>query len=193
MARSDILIPFALSVVCAAVYAADQGEVRIRYAPYHPKAATFAADTNLIEVVATVRDGKESPSAACRRGISHIFDNQKAQEIVFFQEQHTEPAADPGKLASTGPTAAATSRPRYIALFLDDTHSGLISFTRAKLAAIKLITAGILPGDHVAIFTGSGIVALNFTADTKLLLATLTAMQRHPSQAVAHGFGCVRP
>jgi VWFA-related protein len=189
MARANILISFALSFAFPAAYAADQGEVRIRYAPYHPKAATFAAETNLIELVATVRDGKGKPVGGLQKKAFRVFDNQKPQEIVFFQEQHTETAADLGKLASTGPAGAATPRPRYIALFFDDTHSGLISFTRAKAAAIKLITAGIQPGDRVGIFTGSGIVALNFTGDTKLLLATLTEMQRHPAQAVAHGFG----
>jgi VWFA-related protein len=120
----------------------------------------------------------------------HLLDNQKPQEIVFFQEQHAEAPGQPANAASPGlPTNAPAPMPRSIALFFDDTHSSLISFARAKRAAAKLITDGLQQGDRVGIFTGSGRATLNFTTDTKLLLATLAAMQRHPTQAMAHGFG----
>jgi VWFA-related protein len=185
MLRANILVLLAL----IAAYAADPGEVRIRYAPYHPRTANFAADTNLIEVGATARDRKGMAIGGLQKKDFSLLDNQKPQEIVFFQEQHAQSTADPAKTSASAVSGNPAVQPRYIALFFDDTHSGLLSFSRAKHAAEKLITGGLRPADHVGIFTGSGRVTLNFTADTKILLATLAAMQRHPAQATAHGFG----
>ena len=99
-------------------------------------------------------------------------------------------------MASSGvPFAAAASAkapaapPRFIALFFDDTHSSLAGFDRAKHAAEKLIADGLQPGDRAGIFTGSGAVTLDFTADTKALLAALASMRRHPDAGSNRGFG----
>jgi VWFA-related protein len=173
-------------------------DIRIRSAPYHPSAAAISVDTNLVELAATVHDRNGKLASGLRATDFQILDNLKPQAITFFSEQRVARTASPVP-AGTGPAgtvnAAHSDAPpaphaasRYIALFFDDTHSGLAGFDRSRKAAQKLISTGMHPGDRVGIFTGSGL-ALDFTADSQSLLATLASLRRHPDQPGNSGFG----
>jgi VWFA-related protein len=169
-------------------------EVRIHSGPYHPPSATIRVDSNLVELAATVRDRKGTPVGGFRASDFQVLDNGKPQAITFFSVQRADITAVPSAASPNEPSAPAPSpppaaQPRYIALFFDDTHSGLAGFEHSRHAAEKLISNGLHPGDHIGIFTGSGAVALDFTADAKTLLATLAGMKRHPDLISARGFG----
>jgi VWFA-related protein len=189
-------------LVCALNHptgAAEPGEVRIRYAPYRPPSAVISVETNLVELGVTVRDRKGAPIGGLQASDFQVFDNLKPQIVTSFSERRAEPALARGAaagfsnplLSAIPPAGAvvAAAPPRTIALFFDDTHSGLAGFDRSKHAAQKMIADGLGPGDRVGIFTGSGAVTLDFTADTKTLLATLAGMRRHPDAGSNRGYG----
>jgi VWFA-related protein len=172
--------------------AAQSPEVRIHSAPYHPPSATISVDTNLVELAATVRDRKRVTVGGLQAADFKILDNDKPQIITVFAEQRADalPAAPDATARKEAPTPSPViEQPRYLALFFDDTHSGMAGFERSKHAAEKLITTNLRPADRIGIFTGSGAVALDFTADTKVLLTTLAGMKRHPEPHAARGFG----
>ena len=186
-----ILLPGALAQSSAG---GQSQEVRIHSGPYHPPAATISVQTNLVEIAATVRDRKGTPVGGFHAPDFQVLDNLKPQRITFFSEQSSEAPAGPG--AATRPDAPSASalpttpaaQARYLALFFDDTHSAMAGFERSKHAAEKLISSGLHPGDRLGIFTASGAVALDFTADSKILLATLAGMKPHPEPSAARGF-----
>src|SRR5271166_6454502 len=87
-------------------------EVRIRSAIYAPPPAlTISVESNLVEVAATVRDRKGQPAGGFKAGDFELTDNGTRQEITAFSEV-------------AGTQTAAAVRPRYLALFFDDTHTG---------------------------------------------------------------------
>lgn len=94
------------------------------------------------------------------------------------------PAPPESPRAAGGPAR----KPRSIALFFDDTHSGPAGFERSRQAARKLIEGGLAPGDRIGIFTGSGAVEQDFTADTPALLAVLGKMHSHTDASLTTGF-----
>jgi len=169
--------------------------VRIHSGVYHPPSTTIHVDANLVELAATVRDRKGTSLGGFHASDFQVLDDNKPQTITFFSEQRADmlaapaSAPPPDESAPTAPTIPPATQPRYIALFFDDTHAGLAGFERSKHAAEKLISTGLRPGDRLGIFTGSGAVTLDFTADTKILLATLAGMKRHPDLISERGFG----
>jgi len=194
MGPAKALIFSAALLAGAGVLAAQEmsaDAVRIYSAPYRRPEATIAVDTNLVELAVTVRDRSGKLIADLQKSDFALLDNSKPQGITFFSEQRaTQPAAQtPGAPGPITPTNSPAAEPRSIALFFDDTHSGMAGFDRSRKAAEKLIGDGLRPGDRVGIFTGSGAVTLDFTADTNLLLATLAGMRRHPDSASRNGFG----
>jgi VWFA-related protein len=189
-----IVLPGALAQTSGAT---QPQEVRIRSAPYHPPAPTISVQTNLVEAGVTVRDRKGTPVGGFHAPDFQIFDNLKPQSITFFSEQRTEPDVTtpaaipaPNEPSSTAqPANPPTAPPRFIALFFDDTHSGIAGFERSRHAAEKLIQDGLHPGDRVGIFTGSGATTLDFTTDTGALLSALAGMKRRPDTTAIRGYG----
>src|SRR5277367_2154923 len=166
-------------------------EVRIRSGPYQRPAATIAVDANLVELAVIVRDHKGAPTGGFQESDFAVLDDSKKEKITFFSELRSsaQHAGQSGISAVTPPNYLTSVEPRYIALFFDDTHQGVAGFDRSRRAAEKLIADGLQPGDHIGVFTGSGAVMLDFTADTKILLSTLAAMRRHPESNSRNGFG----
>lgn len=200
MGWATVLLTFAIVLPGALAQnsgAAQPGEVRIHSAPYHPPAPTISVQTNLVELGVTVRDRKGAPVGGFHAPDFRVLDNLKPQNITFFSEQRTDQAATtptaipaPNESPSTAqPANPPTAPPRFIALFFDDTHSGMAGFERSRHAAEKLIQDGLHPGDRVGIFTGSGATTLDFTADASVLLTTLAGMKRRPDTTATRGYG----
>ena len=171
-------------------------EVRIHSGPYRPPATTIAVQTDLVELGATVRDRKGTPAGGFHASDFRLLDNNIPQTITFFSEERAESAAavaapaGPGAGSDTAPGGNAPAPPpRYLALFFDDMHSSMTGFKRSKEAAEKLVGNGLRAGDRVGIFTGSGEVRLDFTSDTKTLLATVANVKWHPEPTALRGFG----
>jgi VWFA-related protein len=115
-----------------------------------------------------------------------VLDNGKPQAITFFSEEkasapppkssEAEAEKEPASGAATGNSstaARAVPAQRFVALFIDDTHSGLRSLQTSKVATEKFVASAFQPGDHMAIFTDSGAVTLDFTDNKEQLLAAI--------------------
>ena len=180
--------------------AAQPGDgVQIRSAPYHPPSSVIAVDTTLVELAATVHGARGAIVGGLTAPDFQVLDDGKPQKITSFEEQRADtPSAPPqaasGDSHSASPTPSAARppapRPRSILLFFDDTQSSMAAFERARLAAQKLISAGLPPGDRIGIYSSSGAVGLDFTADGKALLSTVAKMIRHPAAGVRGYGGC---
>ena len=148
--------------------------------------------TNLVELAATVRDRRGTAVGGFQAADFQVLDNGKPQAITLFSERRAElPTSTPSTSAAADspPATVPAAQPRFLALFFDDTHSGMAGFERSKRAAEKLLAGGLRPGDRIGIFTSSGTGTLDFTADTKSLAATLAVLKRHPEPLGARGWG----
>ena len=170
--------------------------MRIRSAPYHPPSDIISVETNLVELAVTVRDRKDVPIAGLRASDFALFDNSKPQKITFFSEEDAPPPAAVASVTAVPPNSGVAApppapvspvRPRFIALFFDNTHAGLAGFERSRLAARKLIKESLQPGDRIGIYTSAGDVEQDFTSDGRVLLAAIDKIHRHPSPGVAGG------
>ncbi len=163
--------------------AADSEQVQIRSAPYFPPGAVISVQSTLVELGAVVRNRKGQPLGGLTAGDFVVLDNGSPQAITAFLEQKaSRDSALEAPVASqwvrgAGGRPSDGSRRRYIALFFDDTHTGLFGIHRSKEAAEKLVTMNLEPGDHVAIFTDSGSVAQDFTQNKVALLAAIARLR----------------
>jgi VWFA-related protein len=172
------------------------GEVRIRAGSYAPPGATIAVQANLVELATTIRDRKGQPAGGFTVSDFELLDNGKPQKITFFSEVKAShvpegnPRGDPkdpaGVNIPAGVQPPEQAPSRYLALFFDDTHAESYGLQKSRLAAEKLIVTGLRSGDHVAVFTDSGAMTVEFTADKKALLAALAKLKPHSDRG-AHG------
>jgi VWFA-related protein len=174
-------------------------EVSVRYGVYTPQSAKISVESNLVELRVTVRDRKGQPVAGLTASDFEIFDNGKPQQPTFFSEEKaaarpegisTPPAGNPSAAEAVSPPSAAPAAPpragRSIALFIDDTHGEPPALRQARIAAEKFVSAGMQPGDRVALFTDSGDVTVDFTSDAQALLAAISGLRSHLPRG-AHG------
>jgi VWFA-related protein len=179
----------------APVYGMAQGktndlpEVSIRHATYIPPSVAISVRSNLVELGVTVRDGKGRLISGLNASDFELFDDGRLEKITVFSEERAgEPAsitaedsaALPGKVALFAPSTLPEShRLRFITLFVDDDHGELLGLRKSQLAIEKLISAGLMPNDHVAVFTTSGDATLDFTTDRKLLRTAVEGLRPH--------------
>ena len=154
-------------------------EMRVRSGPYSPAPPTFAAQTNLVELGVTVKNHQWQPVGGLTADRFELADNGKPQVISFFSEQKAPRAESP---TSEKKPADASVPVRSIVLFFDDMHADDMTLPKSRDAARKFLTGGVLPGDRIAIFTSSGTPAVDFTSDTKSLLAVLDQLKAHPEE-----------
>ncbi len=164
----------------------DPREVRIRYGTYVLRSANIVVQSNLVELGVTIRDHKGQLVSGLSGADFEVLDNGKPQAITFFSEERatpplsksseseTEPKPPSGAASESSASPANNAHAaRYVALFIDDTHSGLRALQTSKLAAEKFVATSLQPDDHMAIFTDSGAVTLDFTTKKEELLAAI--------------------
>jgi VWFA-related protein len=155
----------------------DLDEVRIRSAIYAPPPAfTISVQSSLVQVAATVRDRKGQAVGGYKAEDFELTDNGTRQEITAFTEL-------------PGTQKAGTGRPRYLALFFDDSHTSGAGLQRARDAAAKVIETNLEANDRAGIFTDSGTVTAEFTGDRDTLLTALSRIRPHPNGMRTYG-GC---
>jgi VWFA-related protein len=168
----------------------DSQEVRIRDGTYRPRSPTIAVQSNLVELGVTIRDHKGQLVSGLSPADFEVLDNGKPQAVAFFSEEKAN-AASPKSPESEEETTLASGKagqgsrvapsdaptPRYAALFIDDTHSELRALQTAKIAAEKFVETAFQPSDHIAIFTDSGAVTLDFTSKKEDLLAAIAKIK----------------
>ncbi len=166
-------------------------------------APAFKAETNLVLVPVVVRDAKGEAVGNLTKADFRLFDNGKEQAITSFSLEETSGqvaqdrrAPDANAAPANGDAPAAQSKAEamvipehYVALLFDDRHTkictpdpppGYIGCVEdlwyARDAARKMVKT-LKPADRVGVFTSSGEVTLDFTADRARIEAALLKLR----------------
>jgi VWFA-related protein len=151
----------------------------------HDTATTFKVRVNVVLVRVVVRDSNGKVVTNLKKEDFQLVDNRKPQIISSFSVE--TPAShvptvkvDADKPASEGTPVKAPELPqRFVTLFFDDLHLSTQDVMQSRQAAMKLFNA-MTPSDRLAIFTTSGQVEQEFTADRGKLEDALQRIFPHP-------------
>jgi VWFA-related protein len=154
----------------------------------HDSATTFKVRVNLVLVRVVVRDEHGKVVENLKKEDFLLFDNRKPQTISTFgienPNSHTvpvvsasdsSPAEPPDKSAPPAPALPQ----RFISLLFDDLNLTMQDALTVRVAALKILDS-LAATDRVAIFTTSGQVSQEFTADRAALQSTLAQINSRP-------------
>jgi VWFA-related protein len=154
-------------------------EIVVRASP-----ATFKVRVNLVPVRVVVRDSDGKVVKNLKKEDFQIADERKLQTISSFSLETPSsrvPAVkmDSGQPTSEGTPVIAPELPqRFVTLFFDDLHLSTEDAMLSRQAATKLFAA-MGAGDRVSIFTTSGLIHKEFTADREELNEALQRIVPH--------------
>jgi VWFA-related protein len=139
----------------------------------------------LVRVV--VRDAHGEPVANLAKENFQLFDNRKPQTITAFSvetpESRTPPAvsgqAESGEIADRAAKTTNNLPSRFLAIVFDDVHLQIGDAVTVRSAALRLFDV-LRPSDRVAIYSTSGQVTQEFTADHELLKKALVQIIPRP-------------
>ncbi len=147
---------------------------------------TFKLRVNLVQVHVTVRDGKGNLIPNLKREDFQLFDQGKLQPITVFavetRESRKEKALAAAKTQADAsePDATKTVLPdRFVAMEFDDIHLSVEDAVYTRKSAQAFLES-LAPTDRVGIFTTSGEVTQDFTADLALLNQKLLGIIPRP-------------
>lgn len=184
--RTGGLLAIAMALSAAGISGAQDvavlPEVRVTSRAYVPHQHLFVAQTNLIEARVVVRDRNGNAMTALPESdFQLLVDGRPVPFTGFATEVATVPgaavAAGPGLAGIHVPTKAGAAPPRYVALFLDDLSLDRVAVMQARNAARKLREQDLAGNIRLGIFTSSGAVGLDFTADSDAWEAALDKVQ----------------
>jgi VWFA-related protein len=139
----------------------------------------------LVPVTVVLRDSKGNAVGNLRKEDFELFDNGKPQPIASFSvETPATEAGEPAQKALRGSPASLVSTQRsvpdrYVAYVFDDIHIAFEDLAAARAAASKHLSE-LSTEDRAAVYTTSGQVILDFTADRDKLQRALNALRPHP-------------
>jgi VWFA-related protein len=153
---------------------------------------SFKVRVNLVLVRVVVRDANGKVVPNLKKEDFELRDNRKPQTISTFSIETPASRASPPKLdtdstaAPSEPTAITPSElPHcFVALLFDDLQLSTNDTFLLRKAAAPLLSA-IEPGDRFAIFTTSGTVHEEFTADRDKLDEALQHVQSRSDEAIS--------
>ena len=160
-------------------------EMRLVSGPYTPNSpAAIRVETDLVPVVAVVRDSSGKPVAGLTKDDFQIFDSGKQQVISAFNmelnsKQEPEHPAGNGQTPLGSSSSFARDERRYIAFYFDDRNLSAPDLIHVRNAAKRFVSAEMLQGDRIAIVTSSGIVSAAFTDERNKLLALIDQISSH--------------
>ena len=140
---------------------------------------------NLVLVRVVVRDSNGKVVINLKKEDFQLADNRKPQVISSFSletpaSHATTVEVDPAEANAEGKSVKAPELPqRFVTLYFDDVHLSTLDAMVARQAAVKLL-ASMQAGDRFAIFTTSGQVEQDFTADRGKLDEALKRILPHP-------------
>jgi len=176
--------------------AQEQPEVSAHTAP-----ATFSSKVNLVSVPVVVRDAQGRAVGSLRREDFQLSDKGKVQSISRFTVERSSAAP----VVTSAPAAArvtpelagvaAPARPpqipdRYAAYLFDDIHLEFAQLAQVRNAAKKHFAESLTPSRRAAIFTTSGRVSQDFTADPEKLNEALDQLSVGPNAKPLAGSDC---
>jgi VWFA-related protein len=136
---------------------------------------------NVVEVRVVVRDEHGKPVPNLAREDFRLFDDGKPQTITNFTVERPEVRLSlaagiaPGSKEAIMPASAPE---RFVAMVFDDTHlsSGELVFARNSATAFL---DGLEPWDRVGLYSVSGSLKYDFTADKEELKKALVGLSSH--------------
>jgi VWFA-related protein len=141
----------------------------------HEGTVTFSSKVNLVSVPVVVRDAQGRPVGNLKQEDFQLFDKGKLQTITRFSIETTEaPVIEPGSPTPTNPQAKPTpAKPtlpeRYVAYLVDDIHLQRGDLMQTRRAVDRHLDEALEPNSRAAIFTTSGRMMSDFTADREKL------------------------
>jgi len=165
----------------AAPSASQQNEVVTR-----DTGTTFKVRVNLVLVRVVVRDEHGKIVDNLKKEDFQLFDNRKPQAISTFAVEtpstHAVPvvnvsdsAAEPGEKSVPGPALPQ----RFVSMMFDDLHLKMQDAVTVRASGVKILDA-LTPTDRVGVYTTSGQVTQEFTADRELLKQAMDRIIARP-------------
>jgi VWFA-related protein len=177
------------------VYSASQTPSPSAPAPGLPEIAsheapiTFSSRVNLISVPVVVRDKNGRAVGNLEKEDFQVFDKGKLQIITKFSIEKSDRIVEIARAAANAPRAnvpaPASAEPvlpeRYVAYLVDDVHLDGGDLLNSKQAMNRHLDAALEASGRAAIFTTSGLVLSDFTADRDKLHAAVNRLQPYSS------------
>jgi VWFA-related protein len=153
----------------------------------HDTATTFKVRVNVVLVRVVVRDTQGKVVTNLKKEDFQLSDNRKPQIISSFSLETpgshvpaVKMETNSGAAPSEGTPVKAPELPqRFVTLFFDDLHLATQDVLLTRQAATKLFDA-MQTDDRLAIFTSSGQVQQEFTADRGKLADALQRILPRP-------------
>jgi VWFA-related protein len=153
----------------------------------HDTATTFKVRVNVVLVRVVVRDSNGRVITNLKKEDFQLADNRKPQIISSFSMEtpgsHVSAVkmeANSGAAPSEGTPVKAPELPqRFVTLFFDDLHLSTQDVLISRQAAAKLFDV-MQTDDRLAIFSSSGQVQQDFTADRDKLTEALQRIVPRP-------------
>lgn len=145
---------------------------------------TFKVRVNLVLVRVVVRDEHGKIVDNLKKEDFQLFDNRKPQAISTFAVEtpatHIVPVVDvtdaeAGEKAVPGPALPQ----RFVAMMFDDLHLKMQDAVTVRASGVKILDA-LTPTDRVAVYTTSGQITQEFTADRELLKQAMERIIARP-------------
>jgi len=157
----------------------SQGEVVTR-----DSNPAFKVRVNLVLVRVVVRDSRGNVVEGLKKEDFLLFDNRKPQTISSFSVEtplsQTVPVVSVSDRAGEAEGAAAPALPqRFVSLLFDDIHMAMEDAVTVRVAAGRILDS-LAASDRVGIFTTSGQVGQEFTADREALRESLNRIVARP-------------
>ncbi len=155
----------------------------VEIARHEPQAAIFSSGPpGLILIRVVVRDAQGKSMTGLHAKDFQIFSDQHKQAIARFAVEGLPTPPPTGEKLRAAEGALPPGRgERRTALFFDDYHLAPMDVEAAREAADHFLGESLEPGEHVGIFSASGQVSADFTANPYTLrqaLAHLRALSR---------------
>ena len=157
--------------------------------------AVFKVSVSLVPVPVVLRDAKGHVVGSLQKEDFLLFDGGKPQAITSFSIEKSGEVGDTEiqvsgetRSQSAGAELAAARKPpmeRAVAYVFDDIHATFGELANSRDAAVRHI-AGLRAQDRVAVFTTSGEVGIDFTANHEELQRVLKDLKPHPTIPAAN-------
>jgi VWFA-related protein len=155
----------------------------------HEEPITFSSRVNLISVPVVVRDKEGRAVGALQKEDFQVFDKSKLQVITKFSIEKSERMVEVDATATNAPRegtpAPIASRPvlpeRYVAYLVDDVHLKAGDLLQTRQAMHRHLDEALDPASRASIFTTTGLVLSDFTADREKLHNAVNRIQPYTS------------
>lgn len=143
---------------------------------------TFSSRVNLVSVPVVVRDRKGRAVGHLKREDFQLFDKGKVQVISKFTVETAEAPPPETQADPIDPAGVSRRRPsfdnpglpeRYVAYLFDDIHLKPGDLLQTRQAVNRHLDESLEPSARAAVFTTSGQVLAEFTADRETLHAAV--------------------